>query len=228
MVPHLTTALAGPLHDLERKLLAAIPDIERWLRSQWQEHAAPFYASVDLRMQCCIQVLTFAWREGISAEESRRWFEEARQLALAAGNARANAWIHAAYGRTLAVSGSADDYVERTREALALATKMQDRSAEAMMTAVLSQAVRLSGRLDEALQANIEATGRADAISEFDRQLFSFDVGRWLTAMRGQVLVQSSERSALHAFLPRWRALLERMRQQRVRWVIDVDPLAFA
>jgi glutamate--cysteine ligase len=49
MVPHLTTALTGPLQDLERKLLASIPDIERWLRTQWQEHAAPFYASVDLR-----------------------------------------------------------------------------------------------------------------------------------------------------------------------------------
>lgn len=49
MVPHLTTALTGPLQDLERKLLAAVPDIERWLRNQWQEHAAPFYASVDLR-----------------------------------------------------------------------------------------------------------------------------------------------------------------------------------
>ena len=45
---------------------------------------------------------------------------------------------------------------------------------------------------------------------------------------RGQVLVQSSERSALHEFLPRWRALLERMRQQRVRWTVDVDPLEFA
>jgi primosomal protein N' (replication factor Y) len=45
---------------------------------------------------------------------------------------------------------------------------------------------------------------------------------------RGQVLVQSSERSALHEFLPRWRALLERMREQRVRWTVDVDPLEFA
>ena len=45
---------------------------------------------------------------------------------------------------------------------------------------------------------------------------------------RGQVLVQSSERSALHEFLPRWRALLERIRQQRVRWTVDVDPLEFA
>ena len=35
--------------DLERKILQATPAIEHWLRGQWQDHAAPFYASVDLR-----------------------------------------------------------------------------------------------------------------------------------------------------------------------------------
>jgi primosomal protein N' (replication factor Y) len=45
---------------------------------------------------------------------------------------------------------------------------------------------------------------------------------------RGQVLVQSAERAALHEFLPRWRARLEGSRQRRVRWDLDVDPLAFA
>ncbi len=49
MVPHLTTALNGPLLALESKLLNATPDIERWLRGQWQEHTPPFYGSVDLR-----------------------------------------------------------------------------------------------------------------------------------------------------------------------------------
>jgi len=49
MVPHLTTALAGPLMALERTFLDRMPDIERWLRSKWHEHAIPFYASVDLR-----------------------------------------------------------------------------------------------------------------------------------------------------------------------------------
>ena len=49
MVPHLTTALAGPLQDLERRILERMPEIERWLRNQWQELAVPFYASVDLR-----------------------------------------------------------------------------------------------------------------------------------------------------------------------------------
>jgi len=49
MVPHLTTALNGPLLDLERRFLAAMPNIEHWFRKQWLDHAAPFYASVDLR-----------------------------------------------------------------------------------------------------------------------------------------------------------------------------------
>lgn len=49
MVPHLTTALNGPLLGLETRLLEAMPEIEHWFRCQWLEHSAPFYASVDLR-----------------------------------------------------------------------------------------------------------------------------------------------------------------------------------
>ncbi len=49
MVPHLVTALNGPLLDLEKKILDATPAIERWFRLEWQEHTPPFYCSVDLR-----------------------------------------------------------------------------------------------------------------------------------------------------------------------------------
>jgi glutamate--cysteine ligase len=49
MVPHLTTALAGPLLQLEKQVIEAQPDIEHWFRRQWMEHNAPFYSSVDLR-----------------------------------------------------------------------------------------------------------------------------------------------------------------------------------
>jgi glutamate--cysteine ligase len=49
MVPHLATALNGPLLDLERRLLNAQPTIEHWFRTQWQERTVPFYSSVDLR-----------------------------------------------------------------------------------------------------------------------------------------------------------------------------------
>ncbi|MEN8219078.1 MAG: glutamate--cysteine ligase [Pseudomonadota bacterium] len=47
--PHLTTVLHGPLDHLQAHLLAHQADIERWLRLQWQDTPAPFYASVDLR-----------------------------------------------------------------------------------------------------------------------------------------------------------------------------------
>jgi glutamate--cysteine ligase len=49
MVPHLTTALTGPLRDLECTFLNAQPVIEHWFRTKWLEHTPPFYASVDLR-----------------------------------------------------------------------------------------------------------------------------------------------------------------------------------
>ncbi len=49
MVPHLTTSLNGPLHDLERLVLDRRPEIERWFRSRFAEHEVPFYSSVDLR-----------------------------------------------------------------------------------------------------------------------------------------------------------------------------------
>jgi glutamate--cysteine ligase len=49
LVPHLTTALSGPILDLEQRILDAMPAIEHWLRGQWQDHVVPFYCSVDLR-----------------------------------------------------------------------------------------------------------------------------------------------------------------------------------
>jgi glutamate--cysteine ligase len=49
MVPHLETALAGPLLDLDRRFLDWMPEIERWLRTQRQEREIPFHTSVDLR-----------------------------------------------------------------------------------------------------------------------------------------------------------------------------------
>ncbi len=49
MIPHLTTALSGPLLSLEKSMLSNMPKIEHWFRSKWLDYAAPFYASVDLR-----------------------------------------------------------------------------------------------------------------------------------------------------------------------------------
>ncbi len=48
-VPNLTTALTGPLHEIEEHLLAHQARIEQWFRGQWRQTTAPLYASVDLR-----------------------------------------------------------------------------------------------------------------------------------------------------------------------------------
>ena len=49
MVPHLVTALTGPINELEQRVLDSMPAIERWFRLEWMEHTPPFYCSVDLR-----------------------------------------------------------------------------------------------------------------------------------------------------------------------------------
>lgn len=49
MVPHLTTALTGPINELEQRVLDSMPAIERWFRLEWMEHTPPFYSSVDIR-----------------------------------------------------------------------------------------------------------------------------------------------------------------------------------
>jgi glutamate--cysteine ligase len=49
MVPHLVTALTGPINELEQRILDSMPAIERWFRLEWMEHTPAFYASVDVR-----------------------------------------------------------------------------------------------------------------------------------------------------------------------------------
>ena len=49
MVPHLITALTGPINELEQRVLDTMPAIERWFRLEWMEHTPPFYSSVDIR-----------------------------------------------------------------------------------------------------------------------------------------------------------------------------------
>ena len=49
MVPHLVTALTGPINELEQRILESMPAIERWFRLEWMEHTPAFYASADIR-----------------------------------------------------------------------------------------------------------------------------------------------------------------------------------
>lgn len=142
-----------------------------------------------LRMMASGQIVNFGWREGIPAEDAKLFYEEAKEIAVSLGDIRANALINAAYGRVLANGGSADEYVDRIREAIVIADQRQDVSVQITLKAVLCHALRLSGRMTEALLANTEAMERSQEIEKFDRQTLGFDIDVWLAAMRGQTLV---------------------------------------
>jgi adenylate cyclase len=156
-----------------------------------------------LRMMACGQIVNFAWREGIPAADAKVFFEEASQLAVSLGDMRANALISAAYGRILANGGSADEYVERTREAMALAEAGTDASVQITLKAILCHALRTSGRMSEAFAMNTEAMDRAHEIAKFDRQTLGFDIEIWLRAMRGQILAVLGRYDEARPFLDR-------------------------
>src|SRR5262249_19996880 len=163
----------------------------------------PSQSTDMLRMRACGQIMYFGWCEGISAEEAESYFEEAKRLALAAGNIRAHALILAGYGRILGARGSADEYVAKIREAEGLAGDSDDASLQATLKAILCHALRLAGRVSEALPANVEAMSRAHEIGALDRQLLGFDVELWLTVMRGQILIMLGRVEEARPYLDR-------------------------
>jgi tetratricopeptide (TPR) repeat protein len=156
-----------------------------------------------LKMMAAGQIVNFGWRAGISAQEVLLYFEEAKQLALTLGDLRANALIHAAYGRILANGGSADEYVQKVLEAKAIADQGSNISVQTILKAVLCHALRTSGKMSEALEMNIEAMNRSHEIVKSDRQTLGFDVDAWLTVMRGRTLVMLGRGEEARPFLDR-------------------------
>jgi adenylate cyclase len=156
-----------------------------------------------LKMMASGQIVNFAWREGIPAADALVYFEEAKQFALALKDTRANALIHAAYGRILANGGSADEYVVKIREAIVIADEGNDPSVQVTLKAILSHALWLSGRLREALQINVEATERTHEIVKADRQTLGFEPEIWLAGLRGRTLVMMGRREEAQPMLDR-------------------------
>ncbi|WP_369719739.1 adenylate/guanylate cyclase domain-containing protein [Bradyrhizobium sp. LLZ17] len=178
--------------------------LRSWKKVRELLSGLPSSQSVDyLKMMASGQIVNFSWREGVPAQEALLYFDEAKQLALALGDLRANALIHAAYGRNLANGGSADEYVKKVLEAKTMADKGSDVSVQIALKAVLCHALRTSGKMSEALQMNIEAMEKAHEIGKFDRQTLGFDVDMWLIAMRGQTLVMLGRSDEARPFLDR-------------------------
>lgn len=148
--------------------------------------------SDSLRMMASGQIVSFGWREGMSASEAAPFAEEALELARATGNVAAEILLVIGYGRLIAGNGSADHYVEHVQRAFAL-LKDDNASQRALLQAFFCQAYGLAGKLREALTASEEALARIDDVDKFHQQIIGFDIRRWVESMRARVLVRMGE-----------------------------------
>ena len=134
------------------------------------------------------QIVNLAWREGVTAADAEPYYIEALEIARSMGDMRAVTLVTAAYGRVLAASGSADDYVAKVGEVLATLDATRNASLKVVLRTVLCHALRLAGDLPRALEANDEALAQVHHVTEFDQQTLGFKVAVWLKGMRGQIL----------------------------------------
>jgi adenylate cyclase len=134
------------------------------------------------------QIVNLAWREGLTAADARPYYVEALEIARELGDMRAVTLLTAAYGRLLAASGSAVDYVATVTDVLGQLDRARNRSLEVVLTAILCHALRLAGDLAVALAANDSALAGLHEVAEIDQQTLGFNLAVWVKGMRAQTL----------------------------------------
>ena len=136
----------------------------------------------------CGQILNFGWREGLTADDLKPYYVEALGLARSLGHMRGIVLLNAAYGRALAGSGSAHDYLALANETLGLFAPAQHASLAVLLTAVRCHAHVLAGDLGAALTDNDYVLGNLQLIEEGDAQALTYDPSTWMKYMRGRIL----------------------------------------
>jgi adenylate cyclase len=152
----------------------------------------------ELRALTGGQLLTFGWREGMLVEEARIYAEEALGYARAAGNRRHEAMLTAGYGRIIAASGSADEYIRLVREALAVLDAKANPEEVLLLNGLLCQGSMYAGFVGDALKANSaalnliddERRGSAGVVLGLSvGQMVGFDVPQWIKVLRVRSLI---------------------------------------
>jgi class 3 adenylate cyclase/tetratricopeptide (TPR) repeat protein len=134
------------------------------------------------------QIVNLAWRQGLTAAEVEPYYRESLDIASALGNMRGIILLTAAYGRALASSGSAEIYVAKADEALAMLDRDKQPGLHAVLMAIRCQALRFAGDLRGALAANDQALTNVDKVDAQDQQTLGFNVRVWIKGTRGQIL----------------------------------------
>ena len=151
-----------------------------------------------LRALASGQILNFGWQEGMSADEVKPYAEEALKYARASDKMHEPILL-GAYGRILAATAAADDYVHLVQDAVKLTSKEGDVGRFATVNAMLSQALFMAGRLNEALNAGAVALSAIAEQGGFEssvtlglnaNQILGFDVEHWIKCVRTRILVR--------------------------------------
>jgi class 3 adenylate cyclase len=174
--------------------------LKHWRKLRELLQSQPRSAATDLmRMIANGQILNFGWREGVTAAEAQPLADEALGWAHESGNVFAQTLLLAAYGRILAASGAADEYIVRVKGALSLGAAAPGEAA--MLNAMLSQAYSIAGLFKEAWSANSAALDGARSIDSFTSQFFGFNVEYWILCLRAQILLNLGQLDEAEAML---------------------------
>ena len=150
-----------------------------------------------LRAYASGQILGCGWRVGISAEEVKPYAEEALRYARSSDKMHEPILI-GTYGRVLAATGAADDYVNLVQNAVKLTSEEGDVGRYATVNAMLAQAFLMSGRAAEALAATETAQVAMAQQSGFEsdvtlglnpNQIMGFNVDHWLKCLNARILM---------------------------------------
>ena len=155
--------------------------------------------SDQLRALAGGQLLSFGWREGMTAEEAKLYAEEALGFAREIGDRQHELSLLGAYGRVLAAGGGkADDYVRLVREAQRLTKVGASPESDLLLNGLLCQACSRAGLFRDALDANdvglaaVDTPGNAHnggVLGHSLEQRVGFNVAHWVRCLRAYPLL---------------------------------------
>jgi len=137
------------------------------------------------------QIVNLAWREGVAATDVETYYHEALAIAVSLNDMRAVTLVTAAYGRALASTGLATDYVDTVSQAMDRLDPARHAGLKVLLSAIRCHARWLAGDLRGALADNDVALTQVDRVEAQDEQTLGFRVATWVKGMRSKVLAMS-------------------------------------
>ena len=163
--------------------------IKAWLKVRLLVQSLPRSVETDqLRMHASGQIMSLGWREGMRADEATPFYTEALDMARQLKDSVTEVLILAGYGRAMACTGSADEYVEQLLHAIEVS---KDPSIRVILQVFLCQAYGYAGKLREALVASETALKQVEGIEKSHEAQLGFNVERWAESLHARLLVRT-------------------------------------